>query len=76
MKAIEEQGEDGSIVIDTLEIAALVINAYVRQGQIGPTSPADHGAETVLAQLSILVHQYERECERKMMLEVKQNAVD
>lgn len=61
----EQQSEDGSIVIDSLEIAAVVINGYVSQGRIGPTSPSDCEVETLLAQLSILVLQYERENGRK-----------
>jgi hypothetical protein len=65
MKDIEDQIDDGSFPIDSLEIAAIVINGYALQGRIRPTSQDDIEVETLLAQLSILVMQYEKKIASK-----------
>ncbi|RLM26487.1 hypothetical protein BIY29_05350 [Brenneria alni] len=51
-------GIDGTS-INTLEDAAIIINSFVCQGRIGPARPDDFEAESILAHLSILVHQVE-----------------
>lgn len=56
--------DDGS-PIDTLEHAAIIINAYVSQGRIGPTRADDFEVETLLAHLSILVHRMEAEARKR-----------
>ena len=48
---------DDATPIDTLEIAAIVVSAFVSQGRIGPTNLDDHEAETLLAQLAVVVRQ-------------------
>lgn len=50
---------DDATPIDTLEIAAIVVSAFVSQGRIGPINLDDHEAETLLAQLAMVVRQQE-----------------
>jgi hypothetical protein len=47
--------DDDAIEIADLETCAIIISGYVSQGRIGPVHADDMGAETLLAQLSLLV---------------------